>query len=316
MDGRGKKQKKLIVVCGPTATGKTELALHLAKTCGGCVVSADSMQIYENLKVGTAAVTAEQAGDVKVYLSGFVPPQNAYSVAQWLQDAKSAIDECYENKLVPIVCGGTGLYIKNLLTGERYTQEEQDDLRKELSKQYDAQGGEAMLMRLAQVDAQMAARLHPNDKKRVVRALELWERTHMTEQQRNEQKAAETVDGERYSSLCIGLNYAERESLYTAINTRVGRMVQSGILDEAKCVWENKEIYLTAAQAIGYKEFFGYFEGTCSLQECEESLKQATRRYAKRQLSWFGGMEDIRWLHVGQENLYAEAQRMAEDFLG
>lgn len=304
---------KVIVVCGPTATGKSALALSLARRLGGELVNADSMQVYKGLTVGTAAVTEKEANGVALHLTGTLPPEESFSVAGWAAAAEKVIDDILSRGALPIVCGGTGLYIQSLVKGIKYHDEEANPaLRQKLDEEWGLLGGQAMLEKLKSMDAERAAYLHVNDKKRILRAIETTMGTGLTAQQRN----ARSLQGKKkYSFLIIGLNFNSREDLYSQCNTRVLKMMDDGLLDEARLVWQNRESYRTAAQAIGYKEFFGYFENTQKLEECVQKLQQATRNYAKRQLTWFSKMQNINWLTADDDALCENAEKLIEAFL-
>lgn len=302
---------KVLVVCGPTATGKSTLALHLARRFGGELIAADSMQVYRGLVVGTAATTPQAAGEVPVHLTGFLPPEQPFSVADWVAKAAALIEDISARGRLPIVCGGTGLYIQSLVTGTRFERDTRDDaLRAALEDDWQTQGPNATLARLAALDPQRAETLHVKDKKRILRALEQSLLTGRTAAQR---QAASRPAQPPYDSLLLGLRFAQREMLYNSINLRVDAMLDQSLLDEAQTVWENRARYHTAAQAIGYKEFFPYFDGTSELAACVDKLKQATRNYAKRQLTWFGGMEGIRWLEADAPALAAKAEALVEN---
>jgi len=304
---------KIIVVCGPTATGKSDVALALCRRFGGEVVNADSMQVYRGLPIGTAAVTPAEAGGVPLHLNGFLPPEERYSVASWLRDAQACIDEIHRRGAVPVVCGGTGLYIKSLVEGIHYSEQNGTERRAALEAEWAMQGGEAMLARLRAQDPDHADKLNVNDKKRILRALELLADTGLTERERASRSHAAPP---AYEALCIGLDYADRAALYAAINLRVDAMLAAGLLDEARMVYENRGCYGTAVQAIGYKEFFPYFAGDAPLEACTDKLKQATRNYAKRQLTWFRKMPQVRWLRVDEANVQAQATEWVQAFLG
>lgn len=303
---------RIIVVCGPTATGKTRLALSLCRDYNGEMVGADSMQVYRGLPIGTAAPTPAELGDIPTHLVAFLPPEAGYSVAGYLAGATQAIDDIRRRSALPIICGGTGLYIQSLVNGLRFTDEKVNaEEREALQTAWDVQGGEAMLARLAKHDPEYAGRLHPNDKKRILRALEESERHGTTLAQRN---AASRAGVPPYRALLIGLDYADRALLYAAIERRVDQMMAGGLLDEAERVYRQREQFRTAAQAIGYKEFFPFFAGA-PLEGCVEKLKQATRNYAKRQLTWFRKMESIHWLDARSPGLRNEAGELVEKFM-
>ncbi|MDL2293443.1 tRNA (adenosine(37)-N6)-dimethylallyltransferase MiaA [Ruminococcaceae bacterium OttesenSCG-928-D13] len=311
--GASAERGRIVVVCGPTATGKTELAIALARRYGGEMVSADSMQVYRGLVVGTAAPTAEELGGIPCHLTGFVPPEERYSVAEWLKAATGAIRDILARGRLPVVCGGTGLYIQSLVQGLSYDEAPQPlELRKSLEQQWDEQGGEAVYQRLAGLDPEHAARLHLNDKKRIIRALEQSLTGGGTAAARAAQSRRHPPS---FEALCLGLNHPERAELYARINRRVDKMMERGLLAEAELVWRHRDSYQTAAQAIGYKEFFPYFEEQALLEGCVDKLKQATRNYAKRQLTWFRRMDMVHWLDAGAEGLTDAAAELVNPFV-
>ena len=288
------KRPKLVVVCGPTASGKTGLGVALAQRLGGEIISADSMQIYRGLDVGTAKVTPQETCGIPHHLIDICDPQELFSVADFVDRARGLIEEITARGRVPKVVGGTGLYISSLLAGIRFVEQPPvDGLRRRLEEQAEALGPQAMWERLNTVDPAAAAGIHPNNVKRVLRALEIFEQTGTT---MTGQVAASRPAEEPYDATVIGLRFADRQKLYDRIDARVDLMVEQGILDEARRVWRGAAQYATAAQAIGYKEFFPYFENAAPLEQCVEELKRASRRYAKRQLTWFGRMPQVQWL--------------------
>lgn len=288
---------RLLAVCGPTASGKTALAVALARQLDGEVVSADSMQIYRGLTVGTAAPTDAERQGVPHHLIGFVPPEQAFSVADYVAAAAACIADIAARGKTPIVAGGTGLYLSSLLEGIRFTGEKADpQVRRELQARLEKEGIAPLYEQLRAVDPAYAATLHPNNHGRVLRALELYRQTGKTMSQ---QLQASRPREAPYRALLIGLDTPDRAQLYARIEQRVDGMMQQGLLAEARLVWERREEYRTAAQAIGYKEFFPYFTGQAPLDDCVAKLKQATRNYAKRQLTWFRRMEGIRWEPAG-----------------
>ena len=305
----GNKQK-LIVVLGPTATGKTDLAIHLARRFGGEIISADSMQIYRGLDSGTAKATVQEQQAAPHHLIDICDPQQRFSVADYLTLAREKITEIAGRGAVPIIAGGTGLYISSLIEGIRFLDEPADDgLRARLVQQARELGGEEMYRRLEALDPQAAAVIHPHNEKRVLRALELYKKTGRTITSQREQSRTQEAP---YNPLLLGLNFESREQLYQRIGLRIDRMVEQGVLEEARRVYENQNGWITAAQAIGYKEFFPYFEGTATLEACVDKLKQATRNYAKRQLTWFRRMERVNWCDA----LCPDADELVARFLG
>ena len=304
---------RMVAIGGPTATGKTALSVALAKEFGGEVVNADSMQIYRGLDVGTAKPTAEERQGIPHHLMDFLPPEAPYSVADFTAAAAPLIEQLNSAGKLPIVTGGTGLYITSLMKGTAFAPEKTDPaIRARLQAEADEQGSAALYARLQQIDPTYAEKLHPNNLPRVIRALELFEATgrRMSEQQR-----AALAAEPPYRSLCICLTCRDRAELYRRIDRRVDSMLQNGVLEEAKLVYDNRETYRTAAQAIGYKEFFPYFAGEKPLNDCTNRLKQATRNYAKRQLTWFRHQADGVWLYVDEEPPAPRAAELVRQFL-
>ncbi len=304
---------RMVAIGGPTATGKTALSVALAKEFGGEVVNADSMQIYRGLDVGTAKPTAEERQGIPHHLMDFLPPEAPYSVADFTAAAAPLIEQLNSAGKLPIVTGGTGLYITSLMKGTAFAPEKTDPaIRARLQTEADEQGSAALYARLQQIDPAYAEKLHPNNLPRVIRALELFEATgrRMSEQQR-----AALAAEPPYRSLCICLTCRDRAELYRRIDRRVDTMLQNGVLEEAKLVYDNRETYRTAAQAIGYKEFFPYFSGEMPLNDCTNRLKQATRNYAKRQLTWFRHQADGVWLYVDEEPPAPRAAELMRQFL-
>lgn len=304
---------RVVAIGGPTATGKTALSVALAKEFGGEVVNADSMQIYRGLDIGTAKPTAEERQGIPHHLMDFLPPEARYSVADFTAAAAPLIEQLNSAGKLPIVTGGTGLYITSLMKGTAFAPEKTDPaIRARLQTEADEQGSAALYARLQQIDPAYAEKLHPNNLPRVIRALELFEATgrRMSEQQR-----AALAAEPPYRSLCICLTCRNRAELYRRIERRVDSMLQNGVLEEAKLVYDNRETYRTAAQAIGYKEFFPYFAGEMPLNDCANRLKQATRNYAKRQLTWFRHQANGVWLYVDEEPPAPRAAELVRQFL-
>ena len=304
---------RVVAIGGPTATGKTALSVALAKEFGGEVVNADSMQIYRGLDIGTAKPTAEERQGIPHHLMDFLPPEAPYSVADFTAAAAPLIEQLNSAGKLPIVTGGTGLYITSLMKGTAFAPEKTDPaIRARLQTEADEQGSAALYARLQQIDPAYAEKLHPNNLPRVIRALELFEATgrRMSEQQR-----AALAAEPPYRSLCICLTCRDRAELYRRIDRRVDSMLQNGVLEEAKLVYDNRETYRTAAQAIGYKEFFPYFAGEMPLYDCANRLKQATRNYAKRQLTWFRHQANGVWLYVDEEPPAPRATELVRQFL-
>ena len=288
---------KLLVITGPTATGKTALSVDLALRLGGEIVCADSMQIYKYLTVGTAKATPEEMRGVPHHLMDFLEPTERFSVADYVTMASACIREISSRGRLPILVGGTGLYVDSLVRGMRFEQHGHDaQLRERLARQLEEQGSAALYKRLARVDPEYARSVHPNNTVRVLRAMELYEQTGLT---MTEQRARSLPSERPYDDVFVVRSFSDRALLYRRIDARVDAMMQAGLLEEAKLVYDHRNEYRTAAQAIGYKEFFPYFDSAAGLDVCTEKLKQASRHYAKRQLTWFAGMEGARWIEAG-----------------
>lgn len=305
----------VLAVVGPTATGKTALGIALAERFSGEVISADSMQIYKGLDVGTAKVTAEETHGVPHHGVDILPPDAPFSVADFTALAGKLEAEISSRGHLPILVGGTGLYVQSFLYGVKFTAEKTPDgLREQLAAELAAKGPAAMYAELQVVDPEAAAAIHPNNQVRVLRALEHF---RATGKKLSEQKAESLPPERPYRSLVLGLDFPDRAKLYHRIDLRVDKMMERGLLAEAELVYQNRERFRTAAQAIGYKEFFPYFEGEAELAPCVEKLKQASRNYAKRQLTWFRRNKAIHWLiretgDTGREIL-ENARRIVSD---
>lgn len=303
---------KIAVICGPTATGKTALSVQLAKALNGEIVSADSMQIYKELDIGTAKVALQEQQGVPHQLMDFLAPEAIFSVADYIQKANNAIQDIHSRGKLPIIVGGTGLYISSLVNGIHFTEEKtRPGLREKLALESKEKGAQAMWDKLEAIDPAYAATLHPNNEKRVLRALELYEQTGRTMTQ---QRKASLPVQRPYDEKLIGLGFRDRKILYERIDRRADLMLQQGLLREAEYVYKNRERFITAAQAIGYKEFFSYFDGSNDIAACVESMKRNSRRYAKRQMTWFSRMDGINWIWLDEEkNAYEKAKKYFEE---
>lgn len=286
--------KKIVVICGPTASGKTALSIALAKAFDGEVVSADSMQIYRRMDIGTAKPTKQEMDGVPHHMLDVAEPGEAYSVSRYVEEATACVEDILARGKLPIVCGGTGLYIDGLIRGTDYQPAGTDNgIREQLEGEWEAQGAEEMMARLAAVDPDSAARLHLSDKRRILRALEVYLATGETITVHN----ARTKEiPPRYEAIMIGLNTEPRQILYDRINRRVGIMLEQGLLQEVKCLLEDGLLDGTAAQAIGYKELLAYFRGEMTLETAADLIRQKSRNYAKRQLTWFRRDERVKWI--------------------
>ena len=304
---------KVIFVVGPTASGKTDLSVKLSKEIGGEIVSADSMQIYKGIHIASAAPDIEEMSGIPHHLMEFLDLNEQFSVADYVITARKKIKEIISRGNIPIVVGGTGLYISALIENTEFVSVRTDEtLRKKLEEEFDTLGGEEMLNRLAKFDPRSAERLNVGDKRRIVRCFEIFETTGKSKTSQNELSHRNPPE---FESLVLGITYKDREKLYERINKRVDIMLQKGLLEEAKTTYENRN-NKGAFQAIGHKELYGYFEGEHSLEEAAELLKQQTRRYAKRQLTWFRKNESIIWLYPdGDDDIFKTAKTLAEEFL-
>ncbi len=300
---------QVISVVGPTASGKTRLSVELAKHFNGEIISADSMQIYQGMAIATAKPTQEEMQGIPHHLIDFLPPDQTYSVALFVRDAARCIEEITARGRLPIIAGGTGLYVDSLLNHVQFSEEQRDEayaaqLRAELLQN----GVEPLLQRLWEVDAASARRLSAEkNPKRIIRALEFY---HTTGTTITEQLAQSRQTPSPYRAVKLGLNYKDREKLYDRINRRVDQMLAQGLKEEAQRVLASP-LSCTSVMAIGYKELMPYFQNEATLEECIEKLKRETRRYAKRQLTWFRRDKEIHWLYADEydsfEELYAAA---------
>ena len=279
---------KLPIVVGPTASGKSALAMVLAEEIGGEIVSCDSMQIYRRMNIGTAKPTEEEMRRVRHHMIDIVEPWESFSCADYAVRAEAAIRDIVARGKTPIVCGGTGLYLDALLRGGMPEEADTDEAyRCELEALAEEKGNQYVHDLLRGVDPESAESVHPNNRKRVIRALEICRVSGRKKSELDRENSS--LDGV-FEPLCVGLFYTDRSVLYGRIEQRVDQMVAEGLLDEVRMLSEEGifERSKTAAGAIGYKEFLGYFRGECGLAEATEALKTATRRYAKRQITWFG----------------------------
>lgn len=289
------KDFNVVFVVGPTASGKTGLGAALAKRFDGEVISADSMQIYKDVRIASAApVSREDTLGIPHHLVEFIPYGENFTVADYAAAAREKIFEIHSRGKLPVVVGGTGLYINTLADNIEFLEQDTDlELRKRLTDTLEEIGAEAMLERLRTLDPKTAARLHPSDTRRIIRAFEVYELTGCTLTEQNERSRR---NDSPFEPIMFGINYRDRNILYDRINRRVDIMVRDGLVDEARAAFE-KNVGSGAAQAIGHKELFDFFKGNITLETALENLKQATRRYAKRQLTWFNRDERIRWLY-------------------
>lgn len=287
-------KRKAIVVVGPTASGKTSLGIHICKKFNGEVISADSMQIYKGLEISTAKPTPDETDGIKHHLIDFVDITESYSVSSYCKDAKRVFDDIISRGKLPVIVGGTGLYIDSFLTNTEFIDAaNSEEIRNDLKAELEKFGTEYMHNILSEIDPVAAEKIHPNNTVRVLRALEVYKTTGITITQ-------QTLDSHKVESdiepLYIGISYNDREKLYERINRRVNFMLEKGLLEEARQFF-NSNPSKTSFNSIGCKELKPYLDNEKSLDECVEQLKRSTRRYAKRQLTWFKRNSNIHWVY-------------------
>lgn len=288
-------KKPLIAVVGPTASGKTSLAVEICKRYGAEAVSCDSMQIYKGMDIATAKPAVDEMQGVPHHLIGFLDPDEPFSVAKYCEMAKSAIYDITSRNKKAVLVGGTGLYYSSLTDNIEFLEEETDfEYREMLKKRAQEEGAQVLLDELASVDPESAEKLHVNNLGRIIRALEIHHTTGKTKTMQDEQSKQHTSP---FETVSICLDARDRQFLYDRINKRVDIMLEAGLLEEARAFFDSP-LGRTARQAIGYKELDPYFKGEKSLEDCIQNLKMQTRRYAKRQLTWFRRNEKINFLYI------------------
>lgn len=306
---------KIVAVVGPTASGKTSLAVKLAQKFDGEVISADSMQVYKGMDIATAKPDTEEMAGVPHHLISVISPDEEFSVSRFKDMANEAARDIASRGKLPVLAGGTGLYVDCFLGNTKFLENtKNDEVRKMLSCRIEKEGTESLYNELKEKDPSAAEKIHPNNSLKIVRALEVFYSSGKTLTTQNELSHSEESP---YESFIIGLNAADREALYDRINRRVDIMAENGLVEETKKFFETKTAS-TACQAIGYKELKPFLDGLISLDEAKENLKQATRRYAKRQLTWFRRNEKINWLNIDEfspEELVLQAEKLVEKFL-
>ncbi len=284
----------VVAVVGPTAVGKTSLSVEIARNFAGEVISGDSMQIYRGMDIGTAKITKEEMKGVPHHLIDIKQPDDTFSVAEFQQKVADCVKEITERNHLPIIAGGTGLYIQAALNGYIFADEKRDDTyHKKLEDEIDCYGIDTLYAKLRSVDPEQAKKIHPNNKRRVIRALEVFEKTGKT---MSEYQAAQQADSP-YRPVILGLDM-ERDLLYQRINTRVDEMVESGLVEEVKHLYNQGFSNSQSMKAIGYKEIIPYLNGEMTLDEAVGLLKRNSRRFAKRQLTWFKNKMDIHWYTI------------------
>lgn len=309
-------KKKAVVVVGATASGKTALGVHIAESFGGEVISADSMQIYKGVSIATAKPTAEETRGIPHHLIDFLDVSQKYSVSAYCADARAVFNDVSSRGKLPVIVGGTGLYIDSFLSNTQFLEDaSSEEIRNKLKSEFEANGIEPLFNELKSVDPEAADVIHPNNTVRVLRALEVYRSTGKTITE--QVKLSHTVDSD-IEPLYIGIGYARREKLYERINLRVDLMLEAGLIEEAKAFFEANPS-VTAFNAIGCKELKPYIDGTAELSDCVENLKRETRRYAKRQITWFKRNKKINWFladELSKGELLESVNKLIINYLG
>lgn len=288
------KKPTVIVICGPTASGKTELSIELAKKINGEIVSADSMQIYKDMDIGSAKISKQGMQGIKHYLIDIISPNKRYSVANYKQDAKNAIEKILNNGKIPIVVGGTGLYIDSLIYEIEYKDIKiNEEYRKKLEKIKEKDGIEILYKKALEIDPEAMKKISSNDYKRITRILEIYEATGKNKTQ---QEAESRLNEIPYDYKVFAIDY-NREKLYERINKRVDIMIEKGLIEEVRKLLTKYNEFPTAMQGLGYKEVKQYLDGELSKEEMIEKIKQESRRYAKRQFTWFRKNKQTIWIN-------------------
>ena len=284
---------KVIVICGPTASGKTALSIELAKKINGEIISCDSMQIYKYMDIGTAKPTLEEQKELKHHLIDFVEPNQRYSVAEYKKDAEKSIEEILSKGKTPIIVGGTGLYVDSLIYGIEYPEIELDEeYRKQLEKEIEEKGLESLYNKAKEIDSKAMEKISPNDKKRIMRVLEIYIATGKT---KTEQEIESRTHEVKYDYKVFAIKM-DREKLYERINKRVDLMVKKGLIEEVQNILKKYDKFPTAMQGLGYKEVVEYLDGKTTKEEMIDKIKMQTRRYAKRQITWFKKNKQTVWI--------------------
>ena len=304
---------RIIAVAGPTASGKSALALELCKRLGGELVSLDSMQIYKGLDIGTAKPTKAEQAEVRHHMIDICDPREKFSAADFAERAHGVIADIRSRGKRVVLCGGTGLYLDTVLGRLDFGEiESNEKLRRDLIAFAEKNGADALYERLVKIDPQAAEKIHKNNVRRVARAIEIYELTGKTKTEHDR----EAISDSPYDSLIIGLDYNDREVLYSRINRRVDLMIDAGLETEVRSLLSEGLLSAdsTAGQAIGYKEMLGYIAGEYTLEDAIEKIKLGTRRYAKRQLTWLRRNPDINWLYPDRlcdfQSLVGEAEKI------
>ncbi len=308
------KKKKILFIVGPTGSGKSRFALYAARRLKGSIISADSMQVYQGMDVGTAKPSVEERGSIPHYLLDVIPPTQTYSAHQWRQDALEAVDDIFSAGRFPIVVGGTGFYIKSLIEGLSEENLMDKEARKKLERVKEKKGIAHLYKRLCSKDPKSAKRIHENDEKRIIRALEICETTGTSRTDFISKKISLSQLG--YASKVIGIQL-DRDALYQKINARVDQMVLNGLIPEVKSLGK-KKLSSTARKSIYFKEIQSFLKKENSLENSLEELKKNSRHYAKRQLTWFRHQSKVSWIDANNKTLgqmYSQMQLKLKDWL-
>jgi tRNA dimethylallyltransferase len=301
-------KEKLVVIVGPTAVGKTKTSIELAKAIDGEIISGDSMQIYRGLDIGTAKITEEEKEGIPHYLIDIKDPTESFSVAEFQKLARERITEINQRGKVPILVGGTGLYVRAVTHHYEFSEASRNsEMRDKLQRKSEVEGSDALHAELHKVDPERAKEIHPNNVQRVIRALEIY---YTTGNVPSAEQGKNVGDEESlYQLALVGLTM-NREHLYKRINERVDLMVQQGVINEARMLFEQDITNSLAAKAIGYKEFFPYLSGESTLEEAITLLKRDSRRYAKRQYTWFKNQMDVEWFSMDEDPFHKKFQEI------
>ena len=304
---------KILAIAGPTASGKSALAVTLAEMLGGEIISCDSMQIYRRMDIGTAKPTAEETSRVPHRMVDVVEPECDFSCADYVKMAKDEVSDVLGGGRIPVFCGGTGLYLDAFLRGSDFAETRVDNaLREELRAFAEREGNEALHEQLRKIDPESAEEIHPNNVKRVIRAIEIYRTGGKTKSELD--RLSKECKSE-YDALVIALRYNDRALLYERIDQRVDKMLEDGLIEETRALLDEGifEKNSTASQAIGYKEMLGFIKGEATLAEATELLKGATRRYAKRQMTWFSSKDYVKWIDADCDGAMRPYRDIVED---
>ncbi|MCM3023503.1 tRNA (adenosine(37)-N6)-dimethylallyltransferase MiaA [Heyndrickxia ginsengihumi] len=305
------EKEKLIVLIGPTAVGKTELSIALAKRFDAEIISGDSMQVYKGMDIGTAKISEEEMGHIPHHLIDIKEPDESFSVAEFQQLVRNKISDIHNRNKMPMIVGGTGLYIQSIIYDYQFSDISGDEeYRTHLEKKAKEEGAESLFQLLKQNDPESAKSIHPNNVRRVIRALEIYHFSGKTVAEYQKTQKREAL----YDIALIGLTM-DRDKLYERINKRVDQMMEQGLLEEVKKLYERNIHDVQSIQAIGYKELYAYLDGRVTLEDAVEQLKQNTRRFAKRQLTWFRNKMDVQWFDMTNESEKTKKFQEISDFI-